>query len=289
MKKYLIVLMLLISFFANAQLTDLARLEYSFIPKNKSEDEYTRIRALVNFPIEIKEDSYFIIGAEFNQIYLNLKDNYPFDTSLLETITVIDLNFAYTYKMNDDWRVAYSISPRLASTLNMKITNSDFFLNGGVFFIKDRTKAKDLIKPYRLILGLTYNTTTGVPFPLPLVSYFRKMNEKWSYTIGVPKMNLKYAINQNKSVQSFVGLDGYFAHLQRPTAINGQEVDNISLSLLIAGLGYEHQFTKHLVWFAYSGFTLRLNNVLRDKDRKNVYTLDNVNAFYLRTGIKFKI
>ena len=141
MKKYLIVLMLLISFFANAQLTDLARLEYSFIPKNKSEDEYTRIRALVNFPIEIKEDSYFIIGAEFNQIYLNLKDNYPFDTSLLETITVIDLNFAYTYKMNDDWRVAYSISPRLASTLNMKITNSDFFFKWRRFFYKRQNKS----------------------------------------------------------------------------------------------------------------------------------------------------
>ncbi|WP_299671303.1 DUF6268 family outer membrane beta-barrel protein [uncultured Polaribacter sp.] len=289
MKKCLLGIVFFVSYFLNAQLTDLARLEYSFIPKNNSEDQYTRIRALVNYPIEVKEDSYFVVGGEYNRIFLNLNDKYPFNTSFLETITVIDLNFAYTYKMNDIWRVAYSISPRLASTLNKKLTKDDFFLNGGVFFIKDRTKAKDIAKPYRLILGLTYNTTAGIPFPLPLISYFRQMNEKWSYTVGVPKMNLKYAFSPEKNLQSFVGLDGYFAHLQRPETVNGDQVDNISLSLIVAGLGYEYQFTKHLVWYTYGGYTLRLNNVLRNKDRDNVFTLDNINAFYLRTGIKFKI
>ena len=32
-----------------------------------------------------------------------------------------------------------------------------------------------------------------------------------------------------------------------------------------------------------------MNNVLRDKDRNDVYTLDKTNTFYLRTGLKFKI
>ena len=30
---------------SHAQLTDLARLEYSFIPSSRSEDQYTRLRA----------------------------------------------------------------------------------------------------------------------------------------------------------------------------------------------------------------------------------------------------
>ncbi|WP_243765962.1 DUF6268 family outer membrane beta-barrel protein [Polaribacter cellanae] len=247
MKKFLVLISIFTYVVSNAQLTDLARLEYSFIPKNKSEDQYTRIRALVNYPIEVKEDAYFVFGSEYNRIYLNLNDAYPFDTSSTETITVIDLNLAYTYKMNKKWRVAYSISPRLASTLNKKITSKDFFVNGGVFFIKDRTKAKELEKPYRLILGLTYNTTTGITFPLPLISYFRQLNKKWSYIVGVPKINLKYAFSPKENLQSFVGLDGYFAHLQRPTMVNGNQVDNISLSVVVAGLGYEYQFPKHLV------------------------------------------
>jgi hypothetical protein len=277
------------SFLTNAQLTDLARLEYSFIPKNKSDDQYTRIRALVNYPIKIKEDTYFVIGSEYNRIFLNLNDNYPFDTSSLERITVVDLNLAYTHKINDVWRVAYTVSPRLASTLTEKITSKDLFLNGGVFFIKDRTKITTIKKPYRLILGLTYNTTAGIPFPLPLISYFSQINENWSYTVGVPKMNVKYLFDEKKNIQAFVGLDGYFAHLQRPASIQGNQVDNISLSVVIAGLGYEYSLSKYLVLYTYAGYTLRLNNVLRNVDRENVFTLDDVNSFYLRTGIKFRL
>ena len=289
MKKFFLFQFLLISFLSNAQLTDLARLEYSFIPKNKSEDQYTRIRALVNYPIKIKEDTYFVIGAEYNHIFLNLNDTYPFDTSSLEKVTVIDLNLAYTHKLNDIWRVAYTISPRLASTLNGKITSEDLFLNGGIFFIKDKTKITTVRKPYRLILGLTYNTTAGIPFPLPLISYFSEINENWSYTVGVPKMNVKYRFDEKKNLQAFVGLDGYYAHMQRPTSIQGKQVDNISLSLIVGGLGYEYSLSKYLVLYSYAGYTLRLNNVLRNADRENVFTLDDVNAFYLRTGIKFRL
>ncbi len=40
-------------------------------------------------------------------------------------------------------------------------------------------------------------------------------------------------------LQAFVGLDGYFAHLQRPQIVNGKQVENISLSIAVGGLGYE--------------------------------------------------
>ena len=163
------------------------------------------------------------------------------------------------------------------------------FLNGGIFFIKDRTKITTIKKPYRLILGLTYNTTAGIPFPLPLVSYFSEINENWSYTVGVPKMNVKYKFDEKKNLQAFVGLDGYYAHLQRPVSIQGKQVDNVSLSLIVGGLGYEYSLSEHLVLYSYAGYTLRLNNVLRNADRENVFTLDDVNAFYLRTGIKFRL
>lgn len=276
-------------FSALAQLTDLARLEYSFIPKSKSEDQYTRLRALINYPIETKKDSYLIIGGEYNRIILNLEENYPFDNALLRTLNVIDVNIGYTFKMSQNWRVGAKITPRIASTLTQKITSNDLFLNGGVYFIKDRRDATDIKRPYRLILGLTYNTTTGIPFPLPFINYFRKVNENWSLSLGVPKSNVKYYFNDKHSLETFVGLDGYFAHLQKPTSVLGRQVDNISLSVAVAGLGYDYNFTKHLVWYSYVGCTFMMNNVLRDQNRNDVFTLDKTNAFYLRTGLKFKI
>lgn len=273
----------------HTQLTDLARLEYSFIPQSKSEDDYNRLRALINYPIEIKEGTYLVVGAEYNRVILNLEESYPFDTSGLNRIHIIDLNLGYTFKWNENWRVGAKFNPRIASTLTKSIVSDDIFLNGGLYVINDRTKDETLKRPYRLILGLTYNATTGIPFPLPFVSYFRQINNTWSFNAGVPKSNIKYAVDEKNNVQAFVGLDGYLAHLQEPSIVNGQNVDHISLSVAVGGLGYEYLFSKHLVGYLYTGYTFRLNNVLRNENRDEVFKLDEINAFYLRTGIKFKI
>ena len=153
----------------------------------------------------------------------------------------------------------------------------------------DRSKDESLKRPYRLILGLTYNATTGLPFPLPFVSYYRKPTEKWSFSVGVPKSNIKWFLDAKNTLQSFVSLDGYLAHLQEPSVVNGRQVDNVSLSVIVGGGGYEYLFTKNLVAYVYAGYTFRLNNVLRDDNRNEVFKLNDLNAFYLRTGIKFKI
>ncbi len=285
----MLVMTLCYTQFVEAQLDDLARLEYSFIPKSNSEDQYTRLRLSLNYPMELKEDTYFIVGGEYNRVILNLNDSYPFDRSLLKTINVIDLNLGYTFKTSETWRLGFRLNPRIASTLTQKLTGDDFFLNGGAFAIIDRSKDESLKRPYRLILGLTYNATTGLPFPLPFVSYYRKPTEKWSFSVGVPKSNIKWFLDTKNTLQSFVSLDGYLAHLQEPSVVNGRQVDNVSLSVIVGGGGYEYLFTKNLVAYVYAGYTFRLNNVLRDDDRNEVFKLNDLNAFYLRTGIKFKI
>lgn len=272
-----------------AQLTDLARLEYSFIPKSNSEDEYTRFRGSFNIPLQTSEDCYFIVGAEYNRIILELEDQYPFSTSALRRVHVADLNLAYTFKTSENWRLGLRFSPRIASTLTGSLSMDDVFFNGGVFAINDKRKDTTLKRPYRLILGLTYNSTTGLPFPLPFISYFRQVNEKWSFNLGIPKINLKYYVNEKNSIQSFFSIDGYYAHIQDRITINGKEAQHVSLSAIVGGLGYEYAFTKHLVAYAYTGYTLRLTNIIRDNNRDKLFNLDNVNAFYLRTGLKFKI
>ncbi|KJD34967.1 hypothetical protein PW52_12755 [Tamlana sedimentorum] len=290
LNKSVIVLLFiyLITASANAQLTDLFRLEYSFIPKSKSQDQYTRLRALFNYPIQIKDSDYLVFGAEYNRVILNLEETYPFETSGLNTIHIIDFNLGYTFKWNKKWRIGFKVNPRVASTLTRSITKDDIFINGGVYFVTDRMDDTSLKHPYRLVLGLTYNATTGLPFPLPFISYTRKINEHWEYNLGVPKSSLKYNINDKHVLLSFIGLDGYLAHLQRPTVVNGQEVDHISLSVVVGGAGYQYFFTKHIMGYMYSGYSFRLNNVLRNDNRDEIYKLDDRNAFYLRTGIKYK-
>lgn len=288
-KRYTFLLLLCVAIELHAQLPDIFRLEYSFLPKTRSEDRYTRFRLALNYPFKLKKDQYLIVGAEYNRILLELEEDYGFNTADLDKIHVIDLNLNYIRKLSEHWRFGINFNPRIASTLNTSITQDDIFFNGGVFFVKDGNKTNLSQKPYRLVLGLTYNATTGIPFPLPFVSYYTELNDKWNYNLGIPRSNLTYNLDNRQRIQFFAALDGYFAHLQGATIVNNQIAQFISLSVAVGGVGYKYEFTDHLEAYSYIGYTFRLNNVIRDKDRKEIFKLDNLNSFYLRTGIKFKI
>ena len=46
-----------------SQLTDLARIEYTYFPQDDSENTFKRFRAFVNYPIQLSEDGYLVIGS----------------------------------------------------------------------------------------------------------------------------------------------------------------------------------------------------------------------------------
>lgn len=275
-----------------AQIDNLVVLEYSFIPKTKSEDQYSKYKIALNYPLKINQENsgYLFFGTEFNSVSLKLKDNYPFKNEMFKSLSIIDLKLGYSFRMKkNEWRTSFLFSPRIASTLNVGLTMDDVFLNGAILFTRSRSAKKGFEKPSTLVLGIAYYATFGVPFPIPIIRYSREINEHWSYAIGVPSSNFKYSFNTKNSLKFGLNFDGYFANIQKPLIVNGETVNTISLSATVLSLGYEYSFTKHLSFYLTNGFTVKLNNVLRNKDRDKVFTLDNVNSYYLKTGIKFKL
>ena len=96
--------------------------------------------------------------------------------------------------MKKDWRFAIQGGLLAASNFEKsRLISDDLITTGTVLFVKDK-KDNGLKKPWRLILGLTYSTTSGRPIPIPIVSYFKQIDDKLSYNLGVPKTNIKYSI-----------------------------------------------------------------------------------------------
>ena len=63
--KILILFLFLITGSASAQLSDLARIDFTFIPNKNSDVEYTRSRVLINAPIPLKGDgTYLFLGFD---------------------------------------------------------------------------------------------------------------------------------------------------------------------------------------------------------------------------------
>lgn len=277
-----------------AQSTDLARIEYTYFPQTDSDNSFRRFKTFINFPIKIGgEDSYLVPGVEYENINFKYEDLSPFSNMQeLDRFQSFTLSLGYTFPMKNDWRFAATAGGMLASNFEEgKTIKDDLLYTGSVFFIKDKTGEGEAEKPWRLIAGLHYSTTSGFPFPLPVINYYREFSPKWSYSAGVPKTNVKYSFNEKHHLQAFATLDGFFANIQnnRLLPATGEIAENISMTIVLGGVGYEYNFTKHLVYYLYAGHTLMNDIRLRDANKDDVYVINKVNTFYGRSGIKFKI
>lgn len=115
-----IALMLLLGFGGFqvfAQSPDIFRVEFMLMPKNKAEAELSRYKLVANVPLKVRETDNIIVGAEYNYLVYKLGDTGFFDSSGLENLHVVDLNLAYVYKHNENWRFIGVVTPRLSSTL----------------------------------------------------------------------------------------------------------------------------------------------------------------------------
>jgi len=275
-----------------SQLSDIARIEYTNIPKDNSDAAYNRFRVLFNYPIKLKkEGSYLLIGLDYSNINLKIDENLAFDRSELKDFHLIDLNIGYTKLLKNDWRIGVRVTPGLSSNLTVKdLGISDVVLSSDVVFIKDKTKDESISKPWRLIIGASYSENRGFSFPLPFISYYKKFTPKWSYNLGVPQTNLQYHFSEKSRFKIIARLDGFTANLQRGLPINDNEVaESINMSLILAGFRYEYKIAKHVEFFAQAEHTLSSRVRLRDEDKDGIIDLDSSNNFLLRTGVRLKI
>lgn len=295
-KAFLGVWLICIFFAPNiwAQSTDLARVEYTYFPQSDSDNSFRRFKTFLNFPIKIGEhESYLVPGVEYENINFKFIDDTPFQKrGELDRFQSFSVNLGYTFLLGEDWRFAARGGAMFASNFEAgKAIKDDLIYTGALFFIKDRTGEDAASKPWRLIAGLHYSTTSGFPFPLPVINYYREFHPDWSFSLGVPKTNLKYSFNTKHHLQAFATLDGFFANIQENRVLQSTDevAENISMTIVLGGLGYEFNFTKHLVYYLYSGYTIMNDIRLRDDNKDDVYTINKSNTFYARSGLKFKI
>ena len=290
-KQKLTILSLFVMLFVlslSAQTSDLLRIEYLNIPNNSSKNSISRFRTLVQLPLKIKEDNYLIIGGDYRYLDLTL-ENVPFSTDDLKSVQNIEASIGYLHKIKEsNWYYGLRVGMRLASNFASKLGSDDYLYLVSGFAINDKTGEGLADKPNRLILGFDYTSTPYRIYPLPIINYYREFHPNWTYTLGVPKMNIRYKIDKKNHVQAFVTLDNFFANIQGNKIVDGKIAESISQTLVIGGLGYEYYFTEHLLYYGYAGYSIINDYRLRNNDGDNIYTIDDKSTFYFKTGIKFK-
>ena len=276
------------TFQAAAQSTDIFRFDYLNIPENDTGIKTQRYRLLFNLPFKLNEKKdYLVTGLEYNRFDVGYSREFPFDRSELIRFHVVDLNLGYITKWNENWNFIALLTPRLASNFIEGVETEDFFINATATFWKENKTAD---KPYRIVLGLSYNSTTGLPIPLPVVSYYKRFHPKWSYTLGIPRSNFKYHASSKHTFETTLLLDGYFINVQNDILLPDNQIGSkISLSALVGALGYQYNISKRMALFALFGRSFEQEGKLRDNQRQDVFLLNDEWNLYIRTGFKIGI
>lgn len=276
----------LLAYSCVAQSSDLFRVEGLNIPKNDAGITTTRFKGVINVPFEISKETYLIIGSEYNFFNIKYDKEFSFDTEDLERLHILDLNIGYITKWNENWRLILILTPRLASNFSGSTLSDDFFFNATGTLLKS---VNNIDKPFRIVAGLSFNSTTGLPFPLPIVSYYKKFHPNWSYTLGTTRSNLRYHWKK-QSLQLALLLDGYFINVQNNIELPQDKVGSkLSLSAVVSGLEYQYKITKEFSFFAVAGQTLYQSAILRGDNQQRVFTLNEESNLYFRTGFKLSI
>ena len=298
-------------FGAQAQTTDLARIEYLALPFSKSDNSINRYRALIQAPIPINKEkkNYLVVGFEYRYVDINIKDNEDvlafteptpnanFQDNLVTSVQQIDAYLGYTWTTKNNWRYGVKFGPKFQSDFEDGLQSDDIIYEGAVYVIKDKKNdTLDGNKPYRLVMGLTYSTTPGRSFPLPILNYYKEFHPNWTYTLGVPKTNVRHYLNDNHkdAIQAFATLDNVYANIQQnfvPSSSqnpDGKVAESIQETIGLLGLGYEHFFTEHLLFYGYAAHSVYNDFRLEDGKGDKIYKINTENSPYFRAGVKFK-
>lgn len=270
------------------QTPDVFRVEYMLMPENSAGVETARIKLLANVPIPIRNKRDFIVlGSEYNRYNFEVPDTLFPNAGDLRKLHVFDLNFAYVYKVSEEWRLVGVITPRWSSNFVKELQEDDFNINYTVGAYQDK---KNIEKPFRLVLGISYNSNSPVQVPLPVLYYEKRFHPSWSYILGVPKTGMKYFTPKGHFFQTELFVDGYYVNIQNNILLSNNILStDVSYTALLMTLGYQYKITKDMSVYLVGGYSLFQNGALRDGDRKDIFTLNDETGLYFRTGFRIGI
>ena len=92
------------------------------------------------------------------------------------------------------------------------------------------------------------------------------------------------------TLQLALNLDGYFINVQNDIELpDGNIGSKISLSALVANIGYQYNINKNMAFYTLFGRSLILDSTLRDDNRNDVFLLNNEANLFLRMGFRVSI
>ena len=281
-KQFYIISILLLSLKGYTQFEkDIFSFDYTLTPINNDEVDFYKTEAKLVLPIKLKKGILLnSVGLNYYQFNYN---NVNINTKDLDEFYRINYRLTYTYPISNKWNISTRGGLSIASNLKDHITSNDLLFNGGIAMMRKGSTSQ-------LMFGLVYSTFTGKPKVHPLISYAKEVNENISYRLGFPSTFIKYKFNDQHSLKTSLGINGFYANLSSPISIDINNIAN-NASFTTGSLGLEYNYWMSDFWAITfkGGYILYNKYELRDNTDNIVHEFDANSKPYFSTGLRFNL
>ncbi len=289
MKNFLTVLLCSITLSVGAQFNQYSlELRGRLISDKDSDASFQSLsisKSIARIPIKKGAAGLLQISGDYSYAHINFKNNFGmFDD--LENLHNVGLVVNYIRPMSKKWTFIGRVNPQLNSTFTDGIKGDDFYINVAALWNYSKTPMS------RLTFGLAYTNTLGFPAPIPIISYWKKFNEQWEISLGVPRTSGTYNFSKKSSLIGYIEINGYNANISEniPASVsttNGtQYAERIGYRDIITGLEYRYR-VKKFMFRINSGYTLDRTFELQDGSNDNVFDFEMSNNLNIGFGLGY--
>ncbi|WP_151198045.1 DUF6268 family outer membrane beta-barrel protein [Cellulophaga baltica] len=244
----------------------------------------------VGFDIPLKT----VFGKETISLfgeYQNLNIGYvdkdvPFETHQIDNFQTVSLGLLYDRVLENGWGFSLKLAPQISSNFDINAFDSrDIFINGSLLFDKLNTENQSMWS-----FGVSYDVQNGLDFPIPVIAYTKRLDEKWAYKIGFPDARLKWSFHKNHRIEAFTTLGGFAGNMNDDVEIYKTDYrGNLKSTYMLGGVGYTISFLKDFEFNAKAGYSAFNNMEVQDYDTNEIYNFSMENGAYYNFGVTYKL
>lgn len=230
--------------------------------------------------LSVTENYTMDVGLSFGNINMEFKD-YDISESFyaFEDYYNIELNLNMNRNLPKNNFIAFSLSPKIASTLSEKLTSKDLIINASLIGVKKWNETK--IFSY----GIGHGTLFGKPSFYPILNYSNSIGVHWKYTLGFPESALQYTTNSMGLFK--LNIQPYGEYVNNNIGIEGVKYSRLTLSSYKASLYYNYEMGNGFE--INTGFGYYFNNEMEVSNAIEKQSMPMDNSFFVQFGLKLNV
>ncbi|MDP3359032.1 MAG: DUF6268 family outer membrane beta-barrel protein [Lutibacter sp.] len=276
-----VFLLMIVSTAGNAQNFEIFSADLNSTLNNSNSVGLRNATININLPLKLKS-GMLTNSMSFSKYYLDYNTDETMNTATIESFKTLKYTLGYFTKINDTWGFKTNISPTISSNFESGITMDDVFLNGSLAFIRSSKKGS-------LHLGLVYNTGFGTDKPMPIISYSKKVNNVFSYMLGMPITKIEFVINPTNSANFYLKPKGFYSNISNNLIVNTTDkAEMVKYKSIQTGINYSHTIDEFWKLSLDAGYQFSTKYELLN-NKESVYEFNTKNSFYAGLNLKFDL